>query len=411
MTRAELFELLRYFPHAAQLTFHDSDARFKVLIAGARFGKSLAAARETLLELLSGTTRGWLVGPTYALTMPEFRYIRDDLYARLHAEPAERADPPRLVAPWGGQVIALSAQQPESLLGREIDWLILCEAANLKRDAFERFLRARLSTRSGRLVVPTTPRGHNWIEQLYERGRDDEPGWESFRHATWENPNIPASEIESARRSLPQDTFAEQYGGEFTSPAGRVYREFRRELHVGKLQAPPGALVYKAIDFGYAAPFACLWGAPDADGRLLILHEHYQARQGIDQHAEVIRAVDDSFVALGCRIGPAFADPAGALERKLLADAGVRTLKADNRLRGGIEAVRCLLLPRPDGTPGLLIDAGCVNLLRELECYLWGEDVARPAPGPGDDHALDALRYLCVALARKVDWQNPGTLW
>ncbi|MCZ7607742.1 MAG: terminase family protein [Planctomycetota bacterium] len=411
MTRAELFELLRYFPHAAQLTFHDSDARFKVLIAGARFGKSLAAARETLLELLSGTTRGWLVGPTYALTMPEFRYIRDDLYARLHAEPAERADPPRLVAPWGGQVIALSAQQPESLLGREIDWLILCEAANLKRDAFERFLRARLSTRSGRLVVPTTPRGHNWIEQLYERGRDDEPGWESFRHATWENPNIPASEIESARRSLPQDTFAEQYGGEFTSPAGRVYREFRRELHVGKLQAPPGALVYKAIDFGYAAPFACLWGAPDADGRLLILHEHYQARQGIDQHAEVIRAVDDSFVALGCRIGPAFADPAGALERKLLADAGVRTLKADNRLRGGIEVVRRLLLPRTDGTPGLLIDAGCVNLLRELECYLWGEDVARPAPGPGDDHALDALRYLCVALARKVDWQNPGTLW
>lgn len=411
MTRTELFELLRYFPHAAQLTFHDSDARFKVLIAGARFGKSLAAARDTLLELLAGKTRGWLVGPTYALTMPEFRYIRDDLYARLQAEPAQKADPPRLLAPWGGEVIALSAQQPESLLGREIDWLILCEAANLQRDAFERFLRARLSTRNGRLVVPTTPRGHNWIEQLYQRGIQREPGWRSFQHATWENPNVATDEIESARRSLPEDTFAEQYGGEFTSPAGRVYREFRHELHVGKLQTPPGALVFKAIDFGYTAPFACLWGAHDAEGRLLILREHYQARQGIDQHAAAIRAVDDAFRQAGCRIGPAFADPAGALERKLLADAGVRTLKADNRLRGGIEAVRRLLLPRPDGTPGLRIDAGCVKLLNELEGYLWGEDPAQSTPGKGADHALDALRYLCVALARRVDWQNPGTLW
>ena len=39
-----LFETYR--PHAGQQAFHDSDARFKVLIAGARFGKSLAAARD-----------------------------------------------------------------------------------------------------------------------------------------------------------------------------------------------------------------------------------------------------------------------------------------------------------------------------------------------------------------------------
>ena len=45
----EFFHVVRYFPHAAQLKFHASDARFKVLIAGARFGKSMASARETLV--------------------------------------------------------------------------------------------------------------------------------------------------------------------------------------------------------------------------------------------------------------------------------------------------------------------------------------------------------------------------
>ncbi|MCB9933910.1 MAG: hypothetical protein H6841_10865 [Planctomycetes bacterium] len=411
MNQAELFELLRYFPHAAQLKFHASDARFKVLIAGARFGKSVASARETLLELLAGPTRGWLVAPTYALATPEFNYLRDDMYRRLDATPAQGTAPPRLVSPWGGDVTALSAHQPESLLGQEIDWLILCEAAHLKRDAFERFLRARLATRSGRLLVPTTPHGHNWIEQLYERGREGEPGWDSFQHATWENPNVSASEIEAARRSLPEDTFAEQYGGVFASRAGRVYREFEPALHVGALVAPPGAWIYKAIDFGYTAPFACLWGTLDADGRLMVLREHYQSGWGIQQHAALIQGVDRGFRDAGCRVGPAWADPAGALERKLLSDAGVHTLKADNRLLGGIETVRQRMLKREDGTPGLHIDSGCRNLLRELEDCVWAERADPPAPAPGDDHALDALRYLCVALSRKVDWQNRGTLW
>ena len=52
MKQEEFFHLLKYAPHAGQLKFHDSDARFKVLIAGARFGKSLASAKETLIELL-----------------------------------------------------------------------------------------------------------------------------------------------------------------------------------------------------------------------------------------------------------------------------------------------------------------------------------------------------------------------
>ncbi|MCA8914127.1 MAG: terminase family protein [Planctomycetes bacterium] len=412
MKPQELFELLHYHPHAGQQAFHDSDARFKVLIAGARFGKSLAAARDVLREILSGKTRGWLVGPTYDLTRPEFRYIRDDLY-RLGERPLERSNPPSLTTSWGAEVICLSAHSPQALLGDEIDWLILCEAAHIERDAFERFLRARLATRSGRMIVPTTPHGYNWIFDLYRRGLGHEGEWQSFRHATWENPNIPPGEILAARRDLPADTFDEQYGGAFTSPSGRVYREYERGLHVvNGLEPPPGAIIFKAIDFGYTNPFACLWGAQDSDGRLLILREHYCTGLALSRQAEAMRVIDAGFEKAGCEIGPAFADPSGALERRLLQEEGLPTHAADNRVSGGIEIVRRRMLLREDGRPGLLIDSGCTNLLREIEGYQWDESsLERRMPRKADDHALDALRYLCVALARKVDWKNAGTLW
>jgi hypothetical protein len=412
MNLSELFQWLGYAPHAAQVVFHQSDARFKILIAGARFGKSLAAARDNLAETLTGRTKGWLVGPTFELSRPEFDYIRDDLQLALRAPMQLRRLPSALSVPWGAAVESHSAHMPQTLLGREVDWLILCEAAHIDREAFERFMRARLTTRTGRLTVGTSPRGHNWIHALYERGLENQPGWQSFRHATWENPLVSAEEVESARAALPAATFDEQFGGVFTSASGNVYREFQRGVHVEALRAPSGAIIYKAIDIGYTAPFACLWGALDHDNRLLILREHYAEHMSIPEHAQAIHAVDEEFVKLGCTIGPAWADPAAAGERRMLADHGVRTLAAEKHVSGGIEVVRGRLLTRQDRKPGLLIDDACANLLREIEGYEWQESSrGEKVPRKKDDHALDALRYLCVALARKVDWKNRGTLW
>jgi hypothetical protein len=413
----EVFDSIHYLPHFGQLRFHASDARFKVLIAGARFGKSLAAARDVLTDLLCGPVRGWLVAPTYALAQPEMRYLVQDLRAKLGDDAVEFKDGGRSAAsrirlPWGAEVISLSARHPETLLGEELDWLLLCEAAHLKQDVFERFLRARLSTRGGRLVVPSTPRGCNWLHELYLRGGEED--WESFRFATADNPLISAAEIEAARATLPPETFDEQYLGAFTTRAGVVYREFQPSLHVAdKLAAPAGAIILKSIDFGFTNPFCCLWATRDADSRILILREHYREQWTVDQHAETINAVDDAFRRDGCEIGPAWGDPSAALERVILKQNGITTLPAQNNLRDGIAAVRRALATREDGRPGLIIDASCSNLLREIEAYRW-----QPSSVPGekvpvkhDDHALDALRYLCVALINPVGWHNGASVW
>ena len=402
----ELFTAIRYAPHVRQLEFHDNDVRFKLLIAGARFGKSLASARDVLIDLLSGPTRGWLVGPTYALARPEFRYIRDDILSRMHGTVSSSNNPPTLHSSWGGEVICMSAHMPETLLGEEVDWMVLCEAAHISREAFERFLRARLVSRNGRLLVPTTPRGHNWIHELYEHAGDID-GWLTLQAPTWENPHVDPAEVKAARLSLTAETFAEQFAGEFVTPHGRVYAEFDHTRHVGDFTPGPGALIVKGIDFGYTNPFACLWGCVDEHGVLHILREYYRGKAAMTTHTQAIRAVDDRFRALGCRIGPAYVDPSGAEQRALLQQEGIQATPARNHVEGGIEVVRQRLVVN-EGRAGLQIAPGCMNLLREIDGYIWDE--AR-LPHKQDDHALDALRYLCVSLSRHVDWNVSGFLW
>lgn len=405
-----------YHPHAGQQLFHYSEARFKLLIAGARFGKSLASAREALIEMLCGPTRGWLVAPTFSLAQPEFRFLAEGLRS-FGCRRAREGGPhgPSLRLPWGAQARTMSALRPESLLGEELDWAIACEASHLEPDAFERYLRPRLATRIGRMVVPTTPHGRNWIYDLYRRVLEPgQSGWQAFRYATWENPGIAPSEIADARHSLPPEVFAEQYGGEFTGRRGRVYPEFSVQRHVVAELAPPaGAVFFKAVDFGYTNPFVCLWAALDSDGRLGVFDEYRLAGATLDVHAGEIRRRDEALARQGFIAGPCWADPSGRQEREELARHGVPAAAANNGLLAGINAVRERLLARKDGTPGLLVSGRCQGLVGEFETYSYDETLAgrEPLPVKQDDHALDALRYLCLALARRVDWRGVKALW
>jgi hypothetical protein len=402
----DLWRHLPYSPHDGQAAIHDSDARFKVAVAGARFGKSLCGAREMARDLVCGDARGWLVAPIYALAKPEFSYLARDI-ASLDLlddyKSGGRTGHSRLTTQCGGETLGLSAHSPYSLLGEELDWLVLCEAAHLERDAWERYLRPRLGTRLGRMVASSTPRGTNWWHELYVRAGDD-GDWARFHNPTWDNPGIAPQEIDSARKHLPADVFDEQYGGQFTSLAGRVYPEFKLSTHVAKLQAPPGARIVRGVDFGFTNPMAVVWLAEDGDGGLLALREYFKAGATVEQAAEDIRRIDDELRGNGLNAHRAFADPSGKGQIETLRNAGIAAEGAFNDVKAGIDAVRAALRPRGDGRPGLLIDPACPNLIREIEAYRWQEGAtgSERAPEKVDDHALDALRYAVMGLRRGV---------
>lgn len=46
---------------------------------------------------------------------------------------------------------------------------------------------------------------------------------------------------------------------------------------------------YRAIDYGYAAPFCCLWLAVDYDRNVYVYKEHYEAGQDLNYHIDKIK--------------------------------------------------------------------------------------------------------------------------
>ena len=395
-----LYHRLGYTPHPGQHAFHVSAARFKVLIAGARFGKSLAAAREVLPDIVRGDTRGWIVAPSYRLGEKEFRYLYADLrqlgVELVRSQLGGARGSSHLITRDDAEVLVISAAEAHNLLGEELDWVLLSEASQLSEEVWTRYLRARLSTRIGRLIVPTTPKGTNWIKPLYLRGLDPAfPDWAGFHYATADNPLIPRAEVEDARRTLPERDFREQYLGEFTLKTGLVYDDFSVEAHT--LEALPeltGELLV-GVDFGYTNPFAMVFARLDGLGRLVVIDEYYQRKQVTNAHVEALMA------RVSGEAARVVVDPsAPALIAELNAQ-GVRVESANNRVLEGIDRVRVRLVTRIDGRPALMISRRCTNLIDEFTRYAWakeGEDEGFPAKA--HDHALDALRYLVAMVDR-----------
>jgi hypothetical protein len=420
--KSRYFAAVGYTPHLAQAQIHASRARYIVAVCGRRFGKSLLAARETEMQALLPRRRVWIVAPYYSLAQKVFREVWATLVTRLRL-PTERASERDgiLCFPWQSTVEAKSADSPESLLGEGLDFLVVDEAARVKREIWERYLSPTLLDRRGRALFITTPEGMNWVYDLYIRGGDSAlPDWASFRFPTSANPLVAPADIAAERAALPPETFARELEAEFVSPSGLVYPEFDPALFVRDAPLIPDLPVYRAIDFGYANPFCCLDVQADDGGQVRVVAEYYRAGASPLTHARHLLDTEDAYRRMQRHPRPILycCDPAGADGRAVLMQMGIPTSACRSHVLAGIEQIRRALLPRarvaprivpwdhrlpsarpnaespmtPDADVGLVVDKSCVNLIREFGLYRYAESGDMPVKE--NDHALDALRYF-----------------
>ncbi len=179
------------------------------------------------------------------------------------------------------------------------------------------------------------------------------------------------------------------------SREGLVYRDFDPDRHVVDCSFDPDRPAYAALDFGYTNPTVCLF-AQERDGVLVVFDEYYRAGETTAAHARVLRPLFERY-----RVARAWADPAGAEQRSVLAGHGVPSEPADNRMERGLEAVRSRLKADPvTGRVGLLFDRRVRHTLKELSQYHY--EPGSEAPVKDADHCMDALRYLCVGLRKPL---------
>lgn len=222
--------------HAGQMEVFQDDSRFKVLVTGRRWGKTRLGTVMCIDYALRGM-RAWWVAPSHPMATVGWRGLKE--LAQAIPGVSKREKDRLLTFHTGGSVQVRSADNPDSLRGEGLDFLVIDEGAFMKEEAWTQALRPALSDRQGRALIISTPRGRNWFFKEFQRGIDpaiDEQ--RSWNLPSSSNPFMPDGEIEAAREQLPEDVFAQEYLAEFIDNAGIVFRNIRACVIGGMVATP-----------------------------------------------------------------------------------------------------------------------------------------------------------------------------
>lgn len=265
LSKAAFFRDLGYEPHLGQWEIHRSPAPRRVVACGVRWGKTLCAAMEGLAAAMEPRKRsmGWVVAPTYDLADKVFREIviqaAEHLQHRIvKLKESERLLVLRNMAGGLSEIRAKSADNPVSLLGEGLAWVIVDEASRLKPQIWDGHLSQRLVDQRGWALLISTPKGKGWFYDAYRRGQGRDPDYQSWNWPSWSNPYLDGAVIEAERERLPERVFQQEYGGRFIEGSGSVFR-YVREAATGEWQEPDPAQQYSAgLDLARVEDFTVL---------------------------------------------------------------------------------------------------------------------------------------------------------
>jgi len=268
----------------------------------------------------------------------------------------------------------------------------------------------RVLDRCGEIYCTMTPlKGLTWVyDEIYLNVRQNPEIW--YEQMEWkDNPYLDENEVEKLIASTSDDLQESRRFGRFKSEGGLVYSEFDENVHViDPFPVPREWQCNISIDPGLKNPLSCHFYAVDGDGVIYVVGEHYEAGKDINHHVKKIFELADSLGWARDGKGRLSALIDSASEQRTLAyqksvaelfyDNGILVnSKVDKNLFSGISRIKSLFFERP---PRIYIFRNCVNMIREIKGYNWGDG---DRPVKRDDHAMDDLRYFVMSRPEPQD--------
>ena len=412
INKEKYFKAIGYAPESPQWDVHRSNKRWRINVQGRRSGKSYSAAREAEAALFVPETRGWIVAPTYDLAGKIGREVHQMLGINLGFIQSKRMVSGQMFyakCKNGSELWLKSADRPDSLLGEGLDFIVGDEVAVWSKIIFEQYLRPTLSDRLGWFLGNTTPRGFNWIYDLYQRGQsNDFPEWDSWQHPSSSSRYFRDS-LSELKRELTKETYEQEILARFTSFAGKVF-PFDRNTHVKKIEFNPAWETFCSIDFGYRMP-AVIWAQV---GKVEGGHEIHIIDEIIHETDIRTEELADKILAKGYPVQKYFCDPAGEgvqsssglgdvtiFRRKEISPISYKTDKISRALPSGIDLVRSYL-ENAEGKSRLFISDICKGIIVDFENYRYPEKKEErrlrdePLKDGYHDHGMDAVRYFFI---------------
>lgn len=313
---------------------------------------------------------------------------------------------------------------------------VFCDEVALMPESFVNQATGRCSVEGSKYWFNCNPDGPyhwfkvNWIdkaigylgkkraEKLQEEAREE--GMELnlkkllYVHFTMDD-NLSLSEAIKARyRSMYHGVFFKRYiEGLWAMAEGIIYDMFNHDKNVVDAEAIAAEYhqrtghefwngdKYVSCDYGTQNPTAFLLWSKGADGKWYCRREYYYSGRDKGKQKTNKEFSDDLIMWLaGERVRAIILDPAAASFKIELEEAGYKVKKAKNDVLDGIRFVATLLL-----SGSIFVDISCENLIKEFASYIWDAKAAEHGedkPVKEHDHALDALRYFCYTIIRRI---------
>lgn len=389
----------------AQKSIDESPARFKIVRAGRKFGKTTYAQKKALDWLAKPNSTVWMISPTYK----QAKLISWSEFKRLIPPEALGKKPNDtdlvIILKNGSQLYLMGSDDPDSLRGPAPTAVIFEEAAFHRREAWYEVVRPNLMPKKAPALFIGTPKGFNWLydleseaKRLISQGSKD---WGVWHFSCYDNPHIDKSEIEDAKRGCDTpEVWRQEYLAEYESSVGRVFAAFSDIKHTQKIEWPSGSFdTYRAVDWGMRDDTAALWSF--VRGKKLYVYREYAANNmSAPQQAAVIKnqtTAREKVAMTAISHDAAKEDPTmkGLTVLWHFRQAGITPLRPSSRDKKNSRAMIQQLLHENR----LVIDeVKCPKLRKQIMAYEWKDTAMEKPDDVGNDDLIDALHYLVEML-------------
>jgi hypothetical protein len=373
--------------------------RFKVIVAGRRWGKTTLAIWSLIVHASGGRNRRcYYIAPTYS----QAKSIAWAVLKRLlPPEACTRINEGELLLELrNGSVIQLhGADHPDRLRGVSLDMVVLDEYANMKPETWTSVARPALADKTGGALFIGTPRGRNHFYDLFFDAKFRRH-WASFHFTTVQGGYVSQDEILTAAADMSPVEYAREFRASFEDSGTRVYSFFDREENVVEMDLCPGVPLLVGMDFNISPMTAVI--------AQRIASECHVVDEIILQNSNTTEMMQEINRRYGGWPGIVHPDPS-ASSRKTSAPAGETDLtiiqragwevykNSRQKVVDRINAVNAMLKNAHDARR-LVISPRCTHLIKGLDSLMYKPGTKLPDKSSGFDHVTDALAYMISAV-------------
>lgn len=391
------------FLHCKQMEVFQSKARFKVVVAGRRWGKSQLSKILMLKYARIKKRLIWYVAPSYRMAK---QIMWPELLAaipkRWIAKINETTLAIRLVN--GTRIELKGADNPDTLRGVGVHYLVMDEVQDINPEAWYKVLRPTLASTGGHVLFIGTPKAYNFLYELYMMGQKKElveaHKWQSWQFPTMTSPFIPKEEIEAARADMNEKDFNQEFNASFETMSGRVYHAFDRALHVRPCAFNPALPVWIGQDFNID-PMSSVILQPQESGEVWAIDEIVLRGSNTEEVCdEIERRLWRHLEQITL-----YPDPAGQYRQHargesdldIFRERGFKRQRFHRKHPPIADRVNAVnrMLKSADGRLRLFIDPKCTHLIQSLEQTIYKKGSREIDKDADVEHSADALGY-CI---------------